>query len=388
MTTSQPDSYVAVFIDGEDQYIYIQSLGQGFQGQAQLVLHVQSGQYRVRKVDFHEQAFGDIQHSLTHHEGEILEALQQPERQAFEQWFNTVFCLVAQSQYLEKFEARRTGQEWHGILFPPPRPEDPSYQPLSEYTDQTAYRRYRQFLNWEIMPRVYQSLPRGEQQVLTNVVTLLGRSRIPCPPIPFPDNPEASLDQLYTTVLYLPYYNGGDLRRYGRAGVGLSANVHLRMVAQIGHAISAILQRGIEHSDLSQRTENIFVHIPDESKLPDFYLGDFGSARSVRPDAHWLYDVDLKFLRLELLALRRYGFRDNPNVSIDSAWEEVERLDQNRDGLTGAPDLRQLLHLIDQAVAENPVTDEDLITASGPIEIQPAHFDSPAECVEIRALIR
>jgi serine/threonine protein kinase len=42
--------FCQLFLDGDDQYVFIKLLGQGLSSQAQLVLHVQTGELRVRKV--------------------------------------------------------------------------------------------------------------------------------------------------------------------------------------------------------------------------------------------------------------------------------------------------------------------------------------------------
>ncbi|CAN8105555.1 unnamed protein product [Discula destructiva] len=76
MACSLPDRFVPVFLIGDDEYIFIQILGEGIQGQAQLVLHVQSGEYRVRKVFKHKHTFVEIDDSAEKNEGRILEFLQ------------------------------------------------------------------------------------------------------------------------------------------------------------------------------------------------------------------------------------------------------------------------------------------------------------------------
>lgn len=60
--------YAPIFKDGADEYIFIQVLGQSIQGQAQLVLHVQSGEYRVRKISKHMNTLTNIQTSTDKHE--------------------------------------------------------------------------------------------------------------------------------------------------------------------------------------------------------------------------------------------------------------------------------------------------------------------------------
>ncbi|KAL1880028.1 polo-like kinase 3 [Diaporthe australafricana] len=42
--------YSHLFVDGEDQYLFVKNLGRGAYSRAQLVLHLQSGELRVRKI--------------------------------------------------------------------------------------------------------------------------------------------------------------------------------------------------------------------------------------------------------------------------------------------------------------------------------------------------
>lgn len=44
--------YAHLFLHGDDQYIFVDRLGTGNQGATQKVLHVQSGELRVRKVTY------------------------------------------------------------------------------------------------------------------------------------------------------------------------------------------------------------------------------------------------------------------------------------------------------------------------------------------------
>lgn len=39
-----------LFVDGQDEYLFVKTLGCGPNSQAQLVLHLQTGELRVRKV--------------------------------------------------------------------------------------------------------------------------------------------------------------------------------------------------------------------------------------------------------------------------------------------------------------------------------------------------
>lgn len=75
MAPPQITRYGPVFQDGDDIYIFIQVLGEGIQAQAQLVLHVQSGEYRVRKISKHMQTTEQIQDSPEKNERDILEFL-------------------------------------------------------------------------------------------------------------------------------------------------------------------------------------------------------------------------------------------------------------------------------------------------------------------------
>ncbi|KAG6365671.1 hypothetical protein INS49_007282 [Diaporthe citri] len=48
--TAHATSFCHLFLDGEDQYLFVKNLGSGAYSQAQLVLHLQTGELRVRKV--------------------------------------------------------------------------------------------------------------------------------------------------------------------------------------------------------------------------------------------------------------------------------------------------------------------------------------------------
>lgn len=71
MNSSLKTRYVPVFKEMHDEYIFIRELGEGAQASAQLVLHLQSGEYRVRKA-FNAMKPG----KAATHEADILQILQ------------------------------------------------------------------------------------------------------------------------------------------------------------------------------------------------------------------------------------------------------------------------------------------------------------------------
>lgn len=271
MASSQNIMYGPVFKDGDNEYIFIQSLGEGIQGQAQLVLHVQSGEYGVRKISKEMQTIDEIKDSTAKNEYDTLEFLN--------------------------------GQAAH--------------------TTET--------------PRI---------------VTVHGSSKVA---VHMPD--AKGREQLYMPVLYLSYCNGEDADRI----LSGPYSVVLRMIAQLAHTLKFMYDNKILHRDL--HVGNIFVHFPEGSRIPDFYIGDFGLA-SETPDRPKYFINDIQHLRD---MARNLDLRKDTKAVVN----ELNQLMRNElEEKVGFPDLTRLLTLVDEAAANRPVVDGDLSFIVGPTRVQ------------------
>lgn len=375
MATAKPNNYVPIFVEGDDEYVYVQELGVGFQAQAQLVRHTQSGEYRVRKISKIGEKAEQVEESLGQNEIDTLRFLQDAERQETEDWYQTVFLPAAEHQYRAKSAARLRGQAWYGIVFP--EDEDHSFEPV-----QDEMQLFRDFMTREVRPeanRLRQQAVQEEAEaqgynVSHNIVTLYSNSRLA-----LPTNAETSPeDTEFMPVIYLSYCNGGDLNRFGKYSRDspTPASIVLRYVAQISHALSFMYDHGVVHADLEDR--NIFIDFSIETNEPRFFLGDFGMAHGVDPEHTDYYNGDLRYLLTKLTILQSQNVVDN--AIVEPLVRELTRMVENRTGMTGLPDLSVFVTLVNQAVVDFPVTQDDLLRIPGPLETTPTFYGSVQAC--------
>ncbi|KUI73085.1 Serine/threonine-protein kinase Nek6 [Cytospora mali] len=107
-------------------------------------------------------------------------------------------------------------------------------------------------------------------QVQPNIVHLYSVNNVESFPIPI------GHPRHVHRVSYMRYYNGGSLEQlfesYKRRGQLIPRPLIRRLAWQFMYS----LDRPVLHRDLEMR--NIFVHFEENSNVPDFYIGDFGSA--------------------------------------------------------------------------------------------------------------
>lgn len=393
MASAEPNTrYVPVFVEGDEQYVYVQELGVGFQAQAQLVQHVQSGDYLVRKISkIGETAQEIAEESLGKNEIDTLNFLQNVEHEQFQEWFQTVYLPellpAAEHQYRAKTAAQLAGQPWEGILFPVD--EESSVVP-----DQDVIEHLREFMVSDIMPEANRHTEQDAREeagaqgysASHSIVTLHSSSNLALPT----DSKSDPEDAEFMLVIYLSYCNGGDLNRLGKytKNSNTPASIVLRYLAEISHALQFMYQNGIVHADLGDR--NIFINFSSETNEPHFFLGDFGMAHDINQDdsgasgsdAPRYYNVDRRYLLTKLTVLQLQNFIDNATVEL--LVRELTRLADNDSGLTGLPDLTVFLILLTQAVVDFPVTRDDISRIPGPLEVTPVYFDSVEACAAAR----
>ncbi|KAL1840057.1 hypothetical protein VTJ49DRAFT_833 [Mycothermus thermophilus] len=114
--------------------------------------------------------------------------------------------------------------------------------------------------------------------------------------------PDAFRANKVTRVSYWKYYNGGSLHDMMENGVRVPTSVLARCVAQVCETLHVMYHCGDEpiyHCDL--HTRNILVHWPGGTTYknkPDFYIGDFGYARTATEsliDTECCHGVDARF---------------------------------------------------------------------------------------------
>lgn len=364
MASSQSNNYAPVFVDGGDQYVLIQTLTTGHEGQAQLVWHIQSREYRVRKIFRSAQPLQVARDNL---EITFLQSLNRPlDRIRFRRWYENVFVPEAERRLVQAMAAR-----------------DPSVvNPV------TGGLTREQNDEWEAL--IYAQLGRTADEIRDqmtpepHIVTLHVNSVNALPTVVNPATQEAE-ERQYLAVMYLPFYNGGDLQRISRsAGAVEPTSVRLRWIAQMARALDYIYKPpvNIVHWDLHEG--NIFIHYPSGSTdtAPDFYMGDFGLAEVANADDDPTGQTRTRDIQFLLDSLRYVYVRDMEPVT--RAIDELTHIIDNWATILSTqvlPDMRTFLGLIEQAATENPVTAGDLAQLRGPVEIRgPTYYDNVDDC--------
>lgn len=178
-----------MFIDGADQYLFVKNLELGSCSQAQLVLHLQTGELRVRKVS---------------------------------------------REHLDEDEKKSEDRE--KVLF---------------YLQQQAQK-------LGIQPHIAQ---------------LFSTNDVPAA--------QGAGEGKWSRVLYMPYYNGGDVcqlyEAYNESGQQMPSSLILRLLKQVVCALYFVSTYGVLHGDLHDG--NILIHYNRAlGGLPEFYIADFGAA--------------------------------------------------------------------------------------------------------------
>ncbi|CAN8101739.1 unnamed protein product [Discula destructiva] len=217
-----------------------------------------------------------------------------------------------------------------------------------------------------------------------HIVTLHGNSLNALPAVVNPA-PQGEEEQRYLAVMYLPFYNGGDLQRISRTpGAVEPASIRLQWIAQMARALDYMYKPpdNIVHWDLHEG--DIFIHYPSGSTdtAPDFYMGDFGLAEIADADNDPTGQTRTRDIQFLLDSLRYVYVRDMEPVT--RALEELTHIIDNRATILATqllPDMRTFLGLIEQAATENPVTAVDLAQLRGPLELRgPTFYDSVDAC--------
>ena len=135
-------------------------------------------------------------------------------------------------------------------------------------------------------------------------------------------------------VSYWAYYNGGDLSRFKKTwmseGIEIPLPIIARFIGQLCHTLW-LFQSGsvmVFHHDL--HTSNVFLHWEDESKQPDFYVGDFGFASlSAEVDAEYISlhqqrvrDISYVLTHAKALLYRVVNGKVNPFSDVQGVISE------------------------------------------------------------------
>lgn len=384
MASAEPNRYIPVFVENDQELIFIQQLGVGFQGQAQLVQHAQSGQYLVRKISRIGESQRDLDagESLGLQETEMLEYLHAAEHNEFEEWFETVFLNAAEHQYREKSAADGRGEAWLGITFP--AAEDPAVLPSSNVDTQAIIA----FLTEQIMPAadavraeigLNENVPQGAEHQ-HHIIPQLGRFHLPLPfeARHFPEEP------LTMMVTYLEFADGGDVTRFGplTRDSPTPLSIVLRYLAHVTHALKFMYDRSVRHGDVEDK--NVFMSFWPSNELnePIFHLGDFGMSSSIEGEEedtpYFTMDIQYLLRKLETLHLQ-----EPENETVAELLREMQAVydyDTTHEGATGLPDLTTFLTLINQAAVEFPVTQDDISRIPGPLVIRPTFYNSVEAC--------
>lgn len=258
-----------MFIDGSDRYLFVKNLELGSCSQAQLVLHLQTGELRVRKVS--------------------REHLDENEKQS-EDREKVIFYLQQQAQKLG------------------------------------------------IQPHIAQ---------------LFSTNDVPAA--------QGAGEGKWSRVLYMPYYNGGDVcqlyEAYNESGRVMPSSLILRLLKQVVCALYFVSTCGVLHGDLHDG--NILIHYNRAlGGLPEFYIADFGAAELgalTNPMNRFTDDVYQLASDLE-----KWLYAGPMGAERDSLWEYLDAVVHTvlvhlaSGPADRLPDLKPLLDVLQRAPAGAP----------------------------------
>ncbi|KUI67452.1 hypothetical protein VM1G_02920 [Cytospora mali] len=114
MASQTTIKYAHLFVDGDDQYLFVKSLGNGDQSYAQLMWHLQSGKLRVRKERARKTS---VQPNIVHmfSGGNVPARQQKPEDP--QKWHRVVWMSYMNGGHLDDF---RAGCSQRGLVVPRP----------------------------------------------------------------------------------------------------------------------------------------------------------------------------------------------------------------------------------------------------------------------------
>ncbi|KAK4164435.1 hypothetical protein QBC43DRAFT_176017, partial [Cladorrhinum sp. PSN259] len=125
--------------------------------------------------------------------------------------------------------------------------------------------------------------------------------------------------------------NGGSLASWNRDGIPIS--IMVRCIKQVCETLEYMYQccpDVVHHCDL--HLGNIFLHFEDGSDVPDFYIGDFGSAKVGGQRREW--DISRFGPAMESF-LNRYSISAQPGPLRQMIWAVASLNKCERDAANG-----------------------------------------------------
>lgn len=113
MTSQTTIKYAHLFVDEDDQYLFVKNLGSGAQSYAQLVWHLQSGELRVRKVSVRRLSHTEKEKDDT--ERDLLTKLQERARETNLQ--PNIVRIFSGGDVPARQEQAEGPQKWHRVIW-------------------------------------------------------------------------------------------------------------------------------------------------------------------------------------------------------------------------------------------------------------------------------